>query len=77
MGYGVLTAASSPWLPLPGVAFAGFTLASIASSVYYPASEAMVADIVPEKDRSGVFAVFYTSINIAVVVGPSLFLRSM
>jgi DHA1 family multidrug resistance protein B-like MFS transporter len=30
----------------------------------------MVADVVAEKNRSEVFAVFYTSINIAVVVGP-------
>nr|WP_243846014.1 MFS transporter [Saccharococcus thermophilus] len=33
-------------------------------------SQAMVADVVPEKDRNSVFAVFYTSINIAVVIGP-------
>jgi MFS family permease len=30
----------------------------------------MVADVVPEEHRSSVFAVFYTSINIAVVAGP-------
>ncbi|MGI8314525.1 hypothetical protein [Halobacillus mangrovi] len=30
----------------------------------------MVADVVPEKERADVFAVFYTSINIAVVIGP-------
>ena len=32
----------------------------------------MVADVVDEKDRSHVFAIFYTSINIAVVIGPIL-----
>jgi MFS transporter, DHA1 family, multidrug resistance protein B len=32
----------------------------------------MVADVVDEKDRSNVFAIFYTSINIAVVIGPIL-----
>jgi len=32
----------------------------------------MVADVVAEKDRSSVFAIFYTSINIAVVIGPIL-----
>jgi predicted MFS family arabinose efflux permease len=32
----------------------------------------MVADVVDEENRSSVFAVFYTSINIAVVIGPLL-----
>ncbi|MDE3837886.1 MFS transporter [Bacillus methanolicus] len=58
---------SSPWL-----AFFSFTLVGIFSSFYWPASQAMVADVVEEKHRSSVFAVFYTSINIAVVVGPIL-----
>ncbi len=40
--------------------------------LYWPASHAMVADVVPEKDRNAVFAVFYTAINIAVVIGPIL-----
>ncbi|SDS64072.1 Predicted arabinose efflux permease, MFS family [Paenibacillaceae bacterium GAS479] len=72
IGYGLLAAGSSELISMPLIAFAGFTLASCAISLYHPASQAMVADIVPEKDRSSVFAVFYTSINIAVVVGPLL-----
>ncbi|WP_420846124.1 MFS transporter [Neobacillus notoginsengisoli] len=52
--------------------FACFTLAGVFGSFIWPASQAMVADLVPEKDRSDVFAVFYTSINISVIVGPIL-----
>ncbi|OXM14832.1 MDR family MFS transporter [Paenibacillus herberti] len=72
VGYGLLAAGSSALISMPLIAFAGFTLASCSISLYHPASQAMVADIVPEKDRSSVFAVFYTSLNIAVVVGPLL-----
>ncbi|MGE8203090.1 MDR family MFS transporter [Heyndrickxia sp. NPDC080065] len=56
----------------PSVGIVCFTVASIFGSFYYPASQAMVADVVSEKDRSDVFSVFYTSINIAVVIGPLL-----
>ncbi len=72
VGYGIFAAASSSWLPAPALAFAGFTIASVATSFYYPASQAMVADVVPEKHRSEVFAVFYTFVNVAVVIGPLL-----
>ncbi|WP_059172475.1 MFS transporter [Bacillus sp. FJAT-27445] len=62
--------AQSPWLDSPMLGFICFALAGVFGSFYWPASQAMVADLVPEKDRSEVFAVFYTSINISVVVGP-------
>ncbi|RFU67923.1 MFS transporter [Peribacillus saganii] len=62
--------ASSPWLDSPVLGFISFTAVSIFGSFYWPASQAMVADVVPEKDRNNVFAIFYTSINIAVVIGP-------
>ncbi len=64
--------ASSPWLDSAMIGFICFSLVGIFGSFYWPASQAMVADVVDEKDRSHVFAVFYTSINIAVVVGPIL-----
>jgi len=63
---------SSPWLESPWTGFIAYVVAGIFGSLYWPASQAMVADIVSEKDRSHVFAIFYTSINIAVVVGPLL-----
>jgi MFS transporter, DHA1 family, multidrug resistance protein B len=59
--------ASSPW-----VGFISFAIAGVFGSFYWPASQAMVADVVAEKERSNVFAIFYTSINIAVVLGPIL-----
>ncbi|MGN7401570.1 MDR family MFS transporter [Cytobacillus praedii] len=70
--YLVFALASSPWLDSPWIGFICFALVGVFSSFYWPASQAMVADVVEEKDRSHVFAIFYTSINIAVVVGPIL-----
>ncbi|WP_053365098.1 MDR family MFS transporter [Bacillus sp. FJAT-27245] len=64
--------AQTPWLDSPMLGFICFAFAGVFGSLYWPASQAMVADLVPEKDRSEVFAVFYTSINISVVVGPIL-----
>jgi len=64
--------ASSPWFQSPMLGFAAFTVAGVFGSLYWPASQAMVADVVDEKNRSEVFAIFYTSLNIAVVAGPIL-----
>jgi MFS transporter, DHA1 family, multidrug resistance protein B len=64
--------ANSPWLTSPWISFICFSAVGVFGALYWPASQAMVADIVDEKDRSSVFAIFYTSINIAVVVGPIL-----
>lgn len=63
---------NSPWFESAMISFICFTVASIFGSFYYPASQAMVADVVKEKDRSDVFAIFYTSTNISVVIGPIL-----
>ncbi|WP_210364126.1 MFS transporter [Bacillus sp. REN3] len=68
----VFAYAVSPWFTSPLLGFICFTLVGVFGAIYWPASQAMIADVVPEKDRSGVFAIFYTSINIAVVVGPIL-----
>ncbi|MFC3883616.1 MDR family MFS transporter [Bacillus songklensis] len=62
----------SPWFHWPVIGFISFTLIGVFGSFYWPASQAMVVDVVDEEHRSHVFAVFYTSINIAVVVGPLL-----
>ncbi|MGM0896763.1 MAG: MDR family MFS transporter [Bacillota bacterium] len=62
--------ANSPWLSSPELSFIAFTLASMCGSLYWPASQAMIADVIPEKYRSDVFAIFYTTLNIAVVIGP-------
>ncbi|MGN7938565.1 MDR family MFS transporter [Virgibacillus sp. 6R] len=63
---------NSPWLDMPLLGFVFFSLAGVFGAFYWPASQAMVTDVVDEKHRSGVFAIFYTSINIAVVIGPIL-----
>lgn len=68
----LFAAAVSPWFTSPVIGFISFTIVGMFSSIYWPASQAMIADVVDEKDRSSVFAVFYTSINIAVVIGPIL-----
>lgn len=62
--------ANSPWLDSPVLTFLCFTLLGLFGQLYWPASSAMIADVVPEKDRPGVFAIFYTSINVTVVIGP-------
>jgi MFS transporter, DHA1 family, multidrug resistance protein B len=64
--------ANSPWFESPMLAFICFSALGIFGSFYWPASHAMVADVVPEKHRTEVFAVFYTAINISVVFGPIL-----
>ncbi|MBK3495343.1 MFS transporter [Viridibacillus sp. YIM B01967] len=64
--------ANSPILTSPILGFIAFSIAGVFGSFYWPASEAMVADVVPEKYRSDVFAIFYTMHNIAVVIGPIL-----
>lgn len=64
--------ANSSILDSPSLGFIAFSIASVFGSLYWPASQAMIADVVPEEHRSDVFAVFYTSINIAVVIGPIL-----
>lgn len=72
LSFMIFALSNSPWLQLPFLGFICFAFAGVFGSFYWPASQAMVADVVAEKDRSSVFAVFYTSINIAVVIGPIL-----
>lgn len=62
--------ANSPWLHSPVLTFISFTVLGLCGNFYWPASHSMVADVVDEKHRNEVFAVFYTSINITVVLGP-------
>ncbi len=64
--------ANSPIMESPVLTFISFSALGLFGSLYWPASHAMVADVVPEKHRASVFAVFYTSINISVVLGPIL-----
>ncbi|ACT03326.1 MDR family MFS transporter [Paenibacillus sp. JDR-2] len=70
VGYGIFAFSATPWLDAPAIGFIGFTFASLCGTLYWPASQAMVADVVPEQHRSSVFAVFYTAVNMAVVIGP-------
>ncbi|NRD78109.1 MFS transporter [Bacillus sp. BRMEA1] len=66
------SAASSPWFQSPWIGFVSFAASGVFGALYWPASQAMIADLVDEKHRSRVFAIFYTQINIAVVIGPIL-----
>ncbi|WP_430790544.1 MDR family MFS transporter [Virgibacillus flavescens] len=63
---------NSPWMESAILSFVCFSALGFFGSFYWPASHAMVADVVPEKHRTEVFAVFYTAINISVVIGPIL-----
>lgn len=62
----------SPWIDSPMLTFLSFSALGIFGTLYWPASHAMIADVVDEKHRSSIFAVFYTSVNISVVIGPIL-----
>ncbi|MGJ7919140.1 MDR family MFS transporter [Neobacillus sp. LXY-4] len=64
--------ANSPLLDSPWIGFICYAFIGIFGAFYWPASQAMVADVVDEENRNHVFAIFYTSINIAVVIGPLL-----
>ena len=44
----------------------------IASSFYLPAANAQIADIVPEGQRSEVFALMHTAVNVGAALGPML-----
>ena len=70
LGYGLFALALSPWVDLPLLGFVGFAFASMSGSMYWPASQAMVADVVEEKHRNQVFATFYAVQNFSVVIGP-------
>jgi DHA1 family multidrug resistance protein B-like MFS transporter len=61
---------NSPFFYSSILSFVCFTIVGMFGSLYWPASQAMVADVVPEKDQSNVFAVFYTFHNMMVVIGP-------
>ena len=63
---------NSPLFSSPVMSFICFALVGVCGSLYWPASQAMVADVVAEKDQSSVFAVFYTMNNVMVVIGPLL-----
>lgn len=58
--------------PSPWIDYFCFIGLSIMGSFYHPASMAMVADLVPVDKRRPVFAIFYTSVNLGVVIGASL-----
>ncbi|MDD9147970.1 MULTISPECIES: MDR family MFS transporter [unclassified Sporolactobacillus] len=70
--FAFFAAANSPWIVSPLITFISFSLLGLFGQLYWPASHAMIADVVPEKYRAHVFAIFYTSINVAVVIGPLL-----
>lgn len=66
----IFSVASSSFFHSAWVGFSAFAMAGFCNAIYWPASQAMVADVVGEKDRNSVFAVFYMAANLAVVVGP-------
>ena len=67
-------------LPMFGYIFATtplqFCLISLlngmAAALFFPAANAQIADIVPENQRSEVFALMHTALNVGAAVGPML-----
>ncbi len=62
-----LSSSSSHW-----VNYFAFIGVGLGGALYGPASDAMVADLIPDKDRRQVFATFTTANNIGAVLGPAL-----
>ncbi|GGG09206.1 MDR family MFS transporter [Paenibacillus aceti] len=52
--------------------YLAFIGAGLGKALYRPASDAMVADLVPKQERRQVFATFITANNIGAVVGPAI-----
>ncbi len=50
--------------------YVAYVLIGIGGALYSPASDAMVADLVPDDERKHVFATFITVKNIGAVLGP-------
>lgn len=65
--FAALALSPSAWL-----SYFYFIGVSLGSALYSPASSAMVADLVEEKERRQVFATFTTANNIGAVLGPAL-----
>lgn len=64
--FAIFAFSSSHWVNY--LAFIGI---SFGKALYRPASDAMVADLVPETERRQVFATFITGNNIGAVLGPA------
>lgn len=65
--FAALALSPSAWL-----SYFYFIGVSLGSALYSPASSAMIADLVEEKERRQVFATFTTANNIGAVLGPAL-----
>ncbi|MFD0697632.1 MDR family MFS transporter [Paenibacillus sp. GCM10027628] len=65
--FAIFALSSSHWLDY--LAYIGLGLGG---AIYMPASSAMVADVIPEKERRMVYATFVTGRNIGAVFGPAL-----
>jgi len=65
--FALFALSNSSWINY--IAFLGIGLGG---AIYGPASDAMVADLVPDNDRKQVFATFITANNIGAVLGPAL-----
>lgn len=65
--FALFAMSSSHWMDY--IAFIGIGLGG---AIYRPASSAMVADLVPARERRQLFATFVTANNIGAVLGPAL-----
>lgn len=63
--FAIFALSSSPWID-----YVAYICIGIGGAIYGPASDAMVADLVPDTERKQVFASFITAKNIGAVLGP-------
>ncbi|WP_442599826.1 MDR family MFS transporter [Neobacillus sp. D3-1R] len=60
---------------MPGsywIQYLAFIGVGLGGALYSPANDAMIADLVPQKDRKQVYATFMTTNNIGAVLGPAI-----
>ncbi|MBP0723744.1 MFS transporter [Bacillus sp. RG28] len=66
--FALFALSGSPWL-----SYFSFIGVGLGGAIYSPANDAMVADLIPDKEnRRQVFATFITGNNIGAVLGPAL-----
>ncbi len=71
----VISAVSSLWLGLVNeieLFFAGAIIVGLFQNIGGPARQAMIADILPEEQRSQGFGIFRVVVNLAVAIGPAI-----
>ncbi|MGL4820170.1 MAG: MFS transporter [Bacilli bacterium] len=72
IGIFIMFAATLDTVNSPVLMFIGYTISGLTRALYGPASQAMIADVVPRAQQGEVFSYFYMAMNVSVTLGPLL-----